>query len=204
MNNTLEDIVIYTYERYPVSTQLGVSRLMKLLFIADWEYIRQSKNRLADFQWVITPAGPFSTPVLNILLETTERFNIESKTEGWKNSNIAPDIIVIFKPNITYIPNMNNNIIAILNKTIDKTYKMNWKDLWQHMNITTPFLACEVNKEIDLVNMLYSPNLVGTPALSVEMTTSIGHIAAKSNVTKNRDNRTGYWSRNGKRLLRTN
>ena len=70
MKSNLENILLYTYKYYPIPMQLGISRLMKLVFIADWKYIEASSKSLDDLQWFITPAGPYSVPILESLLNS--------------------------------------------------------------------------------------------------------------------------------------
>lgn len=200
MDSHLKDIIIYTYMHYRVPMQLGISRLMKLLFIADWEHISQFEERLGNFKWVVTPAGPFSVPALNILLKNKEYFDIQGKLDDWEktNTNIAPEIVILFRPDSPSLPILHENATNVLNIVIDKTYAMNWQQLWQHMNLTTPLSVCELNKEVDLLDMLSNPAISVSPVLSAGIVRS---TATKYSTEKPRTGKSGYVSKTSKLLL---
>jgi hypothetical protein len=71
-----QTIIAYIYQHYPNPFMLGIARLMKILFIADWRSSQQNR-RLLSVQWMNTYGGPHSDEVVEALCSDTRHFEIE-------------------------------------------------------------------------------------------------------------------------------
>lgn len=71
---SLEDIVLFIVEESP--QEVGITKLMKLAFLADVEYAQLFGDRLCDIDWTWYDHGPFSRRLYQAVESLDERGSI--------------------------------------------------------------------------------------------------------------------------------
>src|SRR5262245_11705397 len=71
----IADALAYFLRRYPHKHELSRSRLMSMVYLADWKGALERREQVTDAQWSLGNYGPFSQAVYDAL-ENDDRFRI--------------------------------------------------------------------------------------------------------------------------------
>lgn len=124
------------YQHYSNPFSLGISRLIKLLFIADWQSSKQHHKRLLPVEWINTYSGPRSKEVIEAICNDTIHFEIEytgvTTEESIREMNfvISPRKIKI-NTGSTLPENDRKLLDEVIADTADTDLEMLNKRVWQ-------------------------------------------------------------------------
>jgi len=149
----VQDIVIYTYQHYPAPLQLGVSKLMKLLFIADYYQVKGKRQPISNFDWTATINGPFSALVMEVLMQTPEYFTVEMHPDTDGENESAPKQLIVFQISNPDKVELADRYTENIDKVIRKIHPMVWQELADFLYEDTPIAQYEIGKEINLFNL---------------------------------------------------
>jgi Protein of unknown function (DUF4065) len=148
--NSLNDVLLYLYQKHPNPLGLGISRAMKLLFLADWKSCVEVGSPVTEAVWINRGQLPFSSQVVKAI---TDNPNFEIEYKGPREESIENlDFIIVLKP-LTSSYKIPENHQKTLLSVIKETALMNWRDLNEQVRATFPFLAFDTPERLNLVEL---------------------------------------------------
>ncbi len=55
----IKDIVIHILKNYPHKDELSNARVTKLVYLADWRHVLETKEQISSIKWYFDNYGPF-------------------------------------------------------------------------------------------------------------------------------------------------
>jgi len=129
----LNDITAYLAERYPHKSELSKARLTKLVYLADWQSVKQSGNQLTDIRWYFHNFGPYVDDVVNAARN-------DPRLSVVKTRNAYGDL----KEQIQYVGSgsegrsLSEHARSCLNTVITETQNLYWNGFIKYVYDTPP------------------------------------------------------------------
>jgi hypothetical protein len=137
-------LLAYLCQAYPRPHELSVSRLMKLLYLAEWKTAIRDHRRLTQLRWRFDGMGPHADDVVTLLVEH-DLFRIRRRPAAGGLLDV-----VELRPDSVSLPPAGNDRI-ILDFVVDSVRDLEWQDLLRLVYSTYPILSSERYSELDLV-----------------------------------------------------
>ncbi|MCF5233851.1 MULTISPECIES: Panacea domain-containing protein [unclassified Pseudomonas] len=64
MKNSLIEIINYIIEKYEPSKKISLSRLIKIIYLADWKESITNKKQITNIEWFFNLNGPYNPLIL--------------------------------------------------------------------------------------------------------------------------------------------
>ena len=121
------------------------ARLTKIIYLVDWKYALERNQELTGLEWIFNHYGPYVPDVVECAKECPE-----ISIEHGVNFYGTPKTIVK-AANDTPIPELDSDVTAILDLTIDKVSRRSWDQFIQLVYSTYPVLTQPRYSTLDLV-----------------------------------------------------
>lgn len=146
MNNSLNDLIKYFCSMYPHSQELSKARLTKMVYLADWENYLANQKQISNIEWYFDNFGPYVTDIVDTAYNDPDIRVVSTRT-----------IYGTDKTLIEYqgdAPILDNSIKDVLDKVIDITKPLSWKNFIDYVYATRPIKQSERYNYLDFSNFV--------------------------------------------------
>ena len=146
MNNSLNDLFKYFCSMYPHSQELSKARLTKMVYLADWENYLANQKQISNIEWYFDNFGPYVTDIVDTAYNDPDIRVVSTRT-----------IYGTDKTLIEYhgkAPILDNSIKAVLDKVIDNTKPLSWKNFIDYVYATPPIKESARYNYLDFSNFI--------------------------------------------------
>ena len=141
----LLDAMCYVCANYSCKDDLSKSRLIKIIYLADWKFAINYKCQITDAHWMFDQNGP-SVYCIEELFEKNTSFEI---IHIKNNFNDTKDIVKL--KNVEIYNKLTNDEIAVLDSIINMTARMNWEQFVRVVYSTYPILTQPKMSKLNLI-----------------------------------------------------
>lgn len=141
MNYSLNDLIKYFCSMYPYAQELSKARLTKMIFLADWENFKINKEQISNIEWYFDNFGPYVTNIIDIAYNDPDVRVVSTRTIYGTDKTL-----IEYKGEI---PNIDINVKAILDKVINDTRSLSWKNFIDYVYATPPIKQSERYNYLD-------------------------------------------------------
>lgn len=135
MNNKLRSVMRYIIKNYPYPDDLTKTRITKLIYLIDWENVKEYGNQITNIKWFFDHYGPYVSDVLDEADEDkTISINITTSNFGTVKYIVKPKRD---KEELLY-DDLTDNDKDIINRVIDKTKNFYWNEFINYVYSTKP------------------------------------------------------------------
>ena len=126
---------------YPYAQELSKARLTKMIFLADWENFKINKEQISNIEWYFDNFGPYVTNIIDIAYNDPDVRVVSTRTIYGTDKTL-----IEYKGEI---PNIDINVKAILDKVINDTRSLSWKNFIDYVYATPPIKQSERYNYLD-------------------------------------------------------
>lgn len=135
MQDKLRNIILYIVKVYPYSKTLTISRIEKLIYLIDWEYVMRYKTQMTNISWYFDHYGPYSSDILNILNQDKYiRVQKDTSNFGTVRYLVEPRKD---KDSLNYV-GLSDEEIEVIDEVITNTRLLTWNQLINYVYATPP------------------------------------------------------------------
>jgi hypothetical protein len=139
------DVVAYLSVNYPPEHGLSKTRLMRMVYLADWRGAWTLGRQITHLHWTFGDFGPFSSELIKVL--QTPEFEITSTENEYGN----PKNLVSFRGDPASIA-LKPEEALILDFVIEAS-RLDWKEFTELVYSTFPLLVSSRDAAMDLVKI---------------------------------------------------
>lgn len=146
MTNSLNDLIKYFCSRYPHTQELSKARLTKMIYLADWENFQANQKQISNIEWYFDNFGPYVTDIVDTAYNDPDIRVVSTRT-----------IYGTDKTLIEYqgdIPILDDSITAVLDKVIENTKPLSWKNFIDYVYATPPIKQSARYNYLDFSNFI--------------------------------------------------
>lgn len=147
MKEKIQNLIKYILSQYPYKSELSVSRLTKILYLADWKSALENNKQITDAKWYFNHYGPYVDDFVEL---ATQDENIEL---------INTSTILGGRKKLLQLKHSNEKKLAIdpdekklIDYVINATKSKNYEDFIKLVYSTYPVLTSGRYSELDLIN----------------------------------------------------
>ena len=123
MNNKLKSVMRYIVKNYPYPDDLTKTRITKLVYLIDWENVKEYGSQITNIEWFFDHYGPYVSDVLDEADEDkTVSINSTISNFGTVKYIVKPKRD---KEELLY-DDLTDNDKDIIDRVIDKTKNFYW------------------------------------------------------------------------------
>lgn len=149
MDTILLEVIQYLTQNYKGDgIGLSVSKLSKLVFLADWKSAINNRKQITNIQWTLHYSGPFCDEVSSENITKTSGLRIYVKQTL---EHVEVDTVILTKPPV--YSDLNEKYKLILNIVLKNTQYLRWPEFLDFVYGTFPFEVSEPFTPIDLVEL---------------------------------------------------
>ena len=135
MQDKLRNIILYIVKMYPYSKTLTISRIEKLIYLIDWEYVTRYKIQMTNISWYFDHYGPYSSDIYNIL-------NQDKDIKIQKDTSNFGTVRYLVEPrkdtdSLNY-KGLSDKEIEVIDEVITNTRLLTWNQLIRYVYATPP------------------------------------------------------------------
>jgi hypothetical protein len=140
-----ELVITYLAMNFPKDNILSVSRLCKMVYLADWRASIYYRSQLTSFEWKINYSGPYSEDLEDTLYNNNDIFKIsKSIIAGCGN------IKIVECKRIPIISKLLPDDKDILDKVLSATCQLDWDSFIEIVYSTYPIAMKDRYVKMDL------------------------------------------------------
>lgn len=146
MTNSLNNLIKYFCSMYPHAQELSKARLTKMVYLADWESYKLTQQQISNINWYFDNFGPYVTDIVDTAYNDPDIRVVSTRT-----------IYGTDKTLIEYqgdAPILDDSIKAILDKVIDTTKPLSWKNFIDYVYATPPIKQSARYNYLDFSNFI--------------------------------------------------
>lgn len=141
--NTLSNLIKYICVVYPHSHELSNARLTKLIYLTDWESVKNMGFQVTDIKWYFDNYGPFVHDVYEVAYQDPHIGIVKTQTIYG-----TPKIMFHY---IGEMPNLESHIKDIIDTVIQNTKGMYWNEFIEYVYSTPPIVKSNRYTFLNLV-----------------------------------------------------
>lgn len=135
MNNKLRSVMRYIVKNYPYPDDLTKTRITKLVYLIDWENVKEYGSQITNIEWFFDHYGPYVSDVLDEADEDkTVSINSTISNFGTVKYIVKPKRD---KEELLY-DDLTDNDKDIIDRVIDKTKNFYWNEFINYVYSTEP------------------------------------------------------------------
>jgi len=147
MNNKLRSVIRYIVKNYPYPDDLTKTRITKLVYLVDWEFMEKYGKQLTNIDWYFDHYGPYVSDVLDDA-DDDKVLSINKTTSNYGT------VKYIVKPkrdkeDLVY-RDLYNSDTEILDKVISETEDLSWNEFIDYVYSTKPIQNSNRYSKLDL------------------------------------------------------
>jgi hypothetical protein len=139
----LADVAAYLCHAYGHKGELSESRLIKLLYLADWLSALKHRRQLTGIEWAFNHYGPSVDGVLDSI-RSDDRFRITKTVDGQGNEEETVRFVS------QSVPAFVGDDQLVMDYVVQKAKTKPWDELMRLVYSTYPVLTQRRNKTLDL------------------------------------------------------
>lgn len=151
MNNKLRSVMRYIVKNYPYPDDLTKTRITKLVYLIDWENVKEYGSQITNIEWYFDHYGPYVSDVLDEADED-KAVSINSTISNFGT------VKYIVKPKrdkeeLLY-DDLTDNDKDIIDRVIDKTKSFYWNEFINYVYSTEPIKKSTRYSALDLKSFI--------------------------------------------------
>lgn len=151
MNNKLRSVMRYIVKNYPYPDDLTKTRITKLVYLIDWENVKEYGSQITNIEWFFDHYGPYVSDVLDEADED-KAVSINSTISNFGT------VKYIIKPKrdkeeLLY-DDLTDNDKDIIDRVIDKTKSFYWNEFINYVYSTEPIKKSTRYSVLDLKSFI--------------------------------------------------
>ena len=151
MNNKLRSVMRYIVKNYPYPDDLTKTRITKLVYLIDWENVKEYGSQITNIEWFFDHYGPYVSDVLDEADED-KTVSISSTISNFGT------VKYIVKPKrdkeeLLY-DDLTDNDKDIIDRVIDKTKNFYWNEFINYVYSTEPIKNSTRYSTLDLKSFI--------------------------------------------------
>ena len=151
MINKLRSVMRDIVKNYPYPDDLTKTRITKLIYLIDWENVKEYGNQITNIKWFFDHYGPYVSDVLDEADEDkTISINITTSNFGTVKYIVKPKRD---KEELLY-DDLTDNDKDIINRVIDKTKNFYWNEFINYVYSTKPIKNGIRHSSLDLKSFI--------------------------------------------------
>lgn len=135
MQEKLRNIILYIVKIYPYSKTLTITRVEKLIYLIDWEYMMRYKTQMTNISWYFDHYGPYSSYVYNILNQDKDLM-VQKNTSNFGTIRYLVEA-KRDKDSLNYV-GLSDKEIEVIDEVIANTKLLSWNQLINYVYATLP------------------------------------------------------------------
>lgn len=148
MRTNITNLIKYILQNYPHKSELSVSRLTKMIYLADWKSAIENNNQLTDIRWHFNHYGPYVEDILKIA-KKDEYISVKNTTTLFGGKKTQIELSENFSEEIF----LAEEYKKIADFVIDATKDKNYQEFIKLVYSTFPVLSSDKYSDLDLVKM---------------------------------------------------
>lgn len=151
MNNKLRSVMRYIVKNYPYPDDLTKTRITKLVYLIDWENVKEYGTQITNIEWFFDHYGPYVSDVLDEADEDkTVSINSTISNFGTVKYIVKPKND---KKELLY-DDLTDNDKDIIDRVIDKTKSFYWNEFINYVYSTEPIKKSTRYSALDLKSFI--------------------------------------------------
>lgn len=151
MNNKLRSVMRYIVKNYPYPDDLTKTRITKLVYLIDWENVKEYGTQITNIEWFFDHYGPYVSDVLDEADEDkTVSINSTISNFGTVKYIVKPKND---KKELLY-DDLTDNDKDIIDRVIDKTKSFYWNEFINYVYSTEPIKNSTRYSSLDLKSFI--------------------------------------------------
>ena len=151
MNNKLRSVMRYIVKNYPYPDDLTKTRITKLVYLIDWENVKEYGSQITNIEWFFDHYGPYVSDVLDEADEDkTVSINSTISNFGTVKYIVKPKRD---KEELLY-DDLTDNDKDIIDRVIDKTKSFYWNEFINYVYSTEPIKKSTRYSALDLKSFI--------------------------------------------------
>jgi arsenite-activated ATPase arsA len=151
MNNKLKSVMRYIVKNYPYPDDLTKTRITKLVYLIDWENVKEYGSQITNIEWFFDHYGPYVSDVLDEADEDkTVSINSTISNFGTVKYIVKPKRD---KEELLY-DDLTDNDKDIIDRVIDKTKNFYWNEFINYVYSTEPIKNSTRYSTLDLKSFI--------------------------------------------------
>ena len=151
MNNKLRSVMRYIVKNYPYPDDLTKTRITKLVYLIDWENVKEYGTQITNIEWFFDHYGPYVSDVLDEADEDkTVSINSTISNFGTVKYIVKPKND---KKELLY-DDLTDNDKDIIDRVIDKTKSFYWNEFIDYVYSTEPIKNSTRYSSLDLKSFI--------------------------------------------------
>ncbi|MFP4106710.1 MAG: Panacea domain-containing protein [Phycisphaerae bacterium] len=142
----LQDIVAYILREYPHPDELSNARVTKMVYLADWLQAITNGRQMSNINWFFDNFGPFVWDVKEAVEGNPFLFDANDTRNMYGNQKT-----VFSLKDGNYSPHLAPDEKAVLDRIIEITKGLYWKDFIRLVYSTHPIMSSARYSTLDLV-----------------------------------------------------
>lgn len=135
MNSKLRSVMRYIVKNYPYPDDLTKTRITKLVYLIDWENVKEYGSQITNIEWFFDHYGPYVSDVLDEADEDkTVSINSTISNFGTVKYIVKPKRD---KEELLY-DDLTDNDKDIIDRVIDRTKNFYWNEFINYVYSTDP------------------------------------------------------------------
>ena len=147
MKSKLRSVMRYIVKNYPYPDDLTKTRITKLVYLIDWENVKEYGSQITNIEWFFDHYGPYVSDVLDEADEDkTVSINSTISNFGTVKYIVKPKRD---KEELLY-DDLTDNDKDIIDRVIDKTKNFYWNEFINYVYSTEPIKNSTKYNALDL------------------------------------------------------
>jgi hypothetical protein len=152
--DNIRNIAIYIFQNYPNPLELSISRLVKLVFLADWKSSIINDRQITNIKWSKRSRGPYGIEVAESISTDKLHFNILFNDDYINHDLNISNLDFLISPIKNEEPKSDFDLLdedkKILDDVLSATAEFNWQELSIFVDSLFPMIKTSLNQSIDL------------------------------------------------------
>lgn len=151
MKSKLRSVMRYIVKNYPYPDDLTKTRITKLVYLIDWENVKEYGSQITNIEWFFDHYGPYVSDVLDEADEDkTVSINSTISNFGTVKYIVKPKRD---KEELLY-DDLTDNDKDIIDRVIDKTKNLYWNEFINYVYSTEPIKNSTRYSTLDLKSFI--------------------------------------------------
>ncbi|WP_455258419.1 Panacea domain-containing protein [Peptoniphilus asaccharolyticus] len=151
MNNKLRSVMRYIVKNYPYPDDLTKTRITKLVYLIDWENVKEYGSQITNIEWFFDHYGPYVSDVLDEADEDkTVSINSTISNFGTVKYIVKPKRD---KEELSY-DDLTDNDKLIIDRVIEETKSFYWNEFINYVYSTEPIKKSTRYSALDLKSFI--------------------------------------------------
>jgi hypothetical protein len=138
-------VLVYLSNHFPKNNTLSISRLCKMVYLADWKSSIYYRRQITTFNWEVFYSGPYSEEFEELFIKNDELFKISKEIIAG-----CGNIRIIECKKSVEISNFLQDDIFILDQVLNTTSELDWDSFIKIVYSTYPVAMKDRYTKIDL------------------------------------------------------